>query len=486
MKDISDIEILEQIAIAEARENFYAYRQYINGKKMKLGWWQEEVAGVLQNFYQEFVDGLCPIYILQAPPQHGKSSQIVDFISWIAGKNPDLKKIYAAFSESLGVRANLRLQKVYDSKKYKNIFPDTKINSSHVSTASGQYSRNRGLIEYVDNDGYFRNTTVRGAITGEELDVGIIDDPIKGRAAANSKTVRDSTWDWFTDDFFSRYSESAGTLMVLTRWHVEDPAGMLEKEGKNVKVFRYPAIATENEKHRKMGEALFPEHKSIDFLMKRKEIMRAESWASLYQQNPFVADGEIVKSSWWQFYNIEDKPKTFTKIISSWDLNGEKGEKNDMTVGLAWGFIKGKTNRENRAYLLAQVREQTDFLGQIRMFANMTAIEPRIFKKLVEAKSNGGPLINSLESKIKGIEKIKPVDSKENRLYAVTPYIEGGQVFLPNPKQAPWVNDYIQEHTMFPNGRYDDRVDATSQALYYLFGEYKENADASMIRKMFS
>ena len=37
---------------------------------------------------------------------------------------------------------------------------------------------------------YFRNTTVGGSITGEGLDLGVIDDPIKGRKEANSLTVR--------------------------------------------------------------------------------------------------------------------------------------------------------------------------------------------------------------------------------------------------------------------------------------------------------
>ncbi len=42
------------------------------------------------------------------------------------------------------------------------------------------------IIEYVGCDGSFRNTTVRGAINGEALDLGIIDDPIKGREEANT------------------------------------------------------------------------------------------------------------------------------------------------------------------------------------------------------------------------------------------------------------------------------------------------------------
>ena len=45
----------------------------------------------------------------------------------------------------------------------------------------------------------FRTATIEGQISGMTLNVGIVDDPVKDRQAANSKTTRDSTWDWFTD-----------------------------------------------------------------------------------------------------------------------------------------------------------------------------------------------------------------------------------------------------------------------------------------------
>jgi len=36
------------------------------------------------------------------------------------------------------------------------------------------YQRNREMLEFVNNEGYFRNTTVQGSITGESLDLGVI------------------------------------------------------------------------------------------------------------------------------------------------------------------------------------------------------------------------------------------------------------------------------------------------------------------------
>lgn len=121
--------LLREYKIRQARKDFLAFRKLINPNN-KWGWWQEEVAQVLQQFYEDLKAGKRPKLVIQAPPQHGKSVQIVDFIAWLAGQNPDCKTIYTSFSERLGVRANLKLQRLYDSKLYQEIFPHTQINQS--------------------------------------------------------------------------------------------------------------------------------------------------------------------------------------------------------------------------------------------------------------------------------------------------------------------------------------------------------------------
>ena len=46
----------------------------------------------------------------------------------------------------------------------------------------------------------------------------------------------------------------------------------------------------------------------------------------------------------------------------------------------------------------------------------------------------------------------------------MSPQIESGNVYLPDPAVAPWVTGFIEECAQFPNGAYDDQVDAMSQA----------------------
>jgi hypothetical protein len=55
----------------------------------------------------------------------------------------------------------------------------------------------------------------------------VVDDPVKGRAEAQSKVVRDRTWAWLVDDFMTRFAAQSGLLMIGTRWHIDDPIGRL-------------------------------------------------------------------------------------------------------------------------------------------------------------------------------------------------------------------------------------------------------------------
>jgi hypothetical protein len=80
---------------------------------------------------------------------------------------------------------------------------------------------------------------------------------------AFSKTVRDRTWLWFTDDFMTRFNKDAGLLAIGTRWHVDDMLGRLMEKYPEAKVLRYPAIAEVDEGGRQAGEALFPQWKPL-------------------------------------------------------------------------------------------------------------------------------------------------------------------------------------------------------------------------------
>ena len=85
-------------------------------------WFPRSLAIKLRQFHEDFKAGKRPVMLLMTPPQHGKSLSVIDFISWSVGIDPELRVIYSSFSDRLGVRANLRLQRAMDSALYRERF----------------------------------------------------------------------------------------------------------------------------------------------------------------------------------------------------------------------------------------------------------------------------------------------------------------------------------------------------------------------------
>lgn len=90
---------------------------------------------------------------------------------------------------------------------------------------------------------------------------------------------------------------------------------------------------------------------------------------------------------------------------------------------------------------------------------------PGTIAKLIEDKANGSAVIQMLDYEISGLLPVNPQGGKVARAAAVSPLVEAGNVYLPHPDYAPWVNDFIEECIQFPNGAHDDQVDAMTQAL---------------------
>lgn len=459
--------------VIKAREDFLTYRMLIN-PKLKINWYVIDISYKLQQFVLDLEDGLKPMMIIQAPPQHGKSEAITDIISWIAGRNPHLKTIFASFSERLGVRANLKLQRLYTRKINQDIFPHTKINSKNVVTGVN-YLRNREILEYCEKGGYFRNTTVKGSVTGESLDLGIIDDPIKGREEANSHTIREKTWEWFTDDFFTRFSEEAGFLMILTRWHIDDPAGRLIERNKRIKIVTYKAIAEEDEEHRKIGEALFPEHKSIEFLNERKLLM-GDNFLALYQQKPIIKGGNIFKTSWIKYIsrdiinNIQ-----FERYFITVDSALKDKEKNDYTVYSFFGVF------ENRLYLLDMYRGKplsNEREVTLKSFYNKNNKFP--FQGcFIEQKASGIDLFQRMiydDYMVYGIERNK---DKVERANVVTGYLGIYGFYV--AEDLPNLIEFKDEYEQFPNSAHDDMVDTLIDGIELCYIKIKKKVDWSQM-----
>ena len=146
--------------------------------------------------------------------------------------------------------------------------------------------------------------------------------------------------------------------------------------------------------------------------------------------------------------------------IQSWDCAFKDLDTSDYVVGQVWA-------RLGSFFLLGdQVRARMDCPATVQAVRNLSAKWPHCLAKLIEDKANGSAVIQMLAREIPGILPVNPEGGKIARAAGVSPLIEAGNVYLPHPAWAPWVNDFIEECAAFPNGAHDDQVDAMTQAFF--------------------
>lgn len=393
------------------------------------------------------------------------NSQLVsrEFPAYILGKYPDTQIIACSYSADLTSRMNRDVQRIIDSKEYHDLFSTYLAGkeAAEIMKDNDTYARTSDLFEVVGHKGSYRSTGVGGGVTGSGADVFIIDDPFKDRAEANSLTIRQKVWDWYTSTAYTRLSPGGGIIVMNTRWHMDDLVGRLlreQSEGGDVfKHISYPAIAEHDEKHRKAGEALHPERYDIEQLMKIKAAVGSRDWSALYQQRPVPDGGGLFKDSWVQYY--KDLPSNLEKIVMSWDMTFKDTKGSDFVVGSIWARKGGNF------YLIDQVRGRWDFVTTLEKFIAFCKKHNTVNRKLVEDKANGTAIINTLKKHISGIIPITPTESKEARASAIATLWEAHNVYIPSPELAPWVKDFTAELLEFPAGAHDDQVDSMTQAL---------------------
>jgi len=464
-----DIDLIEDWWVRKSRVNFLAYRQFLRYGNFYPEWFIADLCSKLQQFYIDFKAGKRPILLIQSPPQHGKSWSVSDFISWILGLDNMLRVIYATYSDTLGTRCNLGQQRQIDSEKYQKIFPETRL-----SQKRGGAIRNTTHLEIIDSEGkvtegQFRNTTVEGRVTGESLDIGVIDDAVKGRAEANSITKSQKIWEWFTDDFNTRFSDLAGLLIIMTRWTTHDVIARLKNlkedyEDSKFTIVNYQAVATKDEKHRKQGEPLFPELKSLTFLKGKQKLMAQSSWEALFQGNPTVTGGNLFKDNWWAWYT--ELPKLKYKFITA-DTAQKTKTQNDWSVFQCWGM-----GIDTRIYLLDKIRdkwESPDLRREAEIFYNkhntprINVDDPTLRGMYIEDKSSGSGLIQELRRRRIKVTEVQRAVDKYTRGEDSAPFVEMGMVVLNTGVND--VGNLTKEGREFPNGDFDDDIDTLMTAI---------------------
>jgi predicted phage terminase large subunit-like protein len=420
--------------------------------------------------------------LINVPPRHMKSLLVsVFWPAWEWTRWPERRWLYSSYSSYLSIRDSVRCRRLIESAWYQRLF------SHRFSLTTDQNTKSR-----FDNDrsGYRLSTSVGGSVTGEGGDRIVCDDP-HNVADVASDAVRKTATDWWDMAMSTRVNDpkTSAMVIVMQRCHQRDLSGhLLEKGG-----FEHLCLPAEYEgagratssgfcdPRRQPGELLWPERFGPPEIAALKISLGSYAAAGQLQQRPSPAGGGIFKRHWFRFFQPRganlppvivrmpdgsvqlivaiEAPHQVDEQIQSWDCAFKDLDTSDYVVGQAWG-------RKGAFFLLGhQIRARMDCPATVSAIREMTQRWPYTGAKLIEDKANGSAVISMLQHEIPGILPVNPGGGKVARAQAISPLVEAGNVYLPHPDYAPWVNDFIEECVQFPNGAHDDQVDAMTQAL---------------------
>lgn len=425
---------------------------------------------------QKIIDGEQHFYIVEMPPQHGKSLSITKtFPSYYLMRNPSKHVMVSAYSQDLYTQFAASNRRAFTS--WSKLF-GLKTGKNTASEFEVLDPRGEG------SPGSFFATSMLGGASGMPADLLIIDDPIKNSEEAMSPTIKNKIWNEWNMTFYPRLQKGGSVIVIMTRWQKDDLAGrLLQRSSLPWEEIKLPAIAEDlsdgqaDAIGRKTGEPLCPELHDLDELLTHKHDMGTQQFTALYQQSPTVEGGNLFKREWVKYFvpdrqtqvrlGLTDKeavvqPKIFDELAQSWDATFKDSDSSDYVAGQVWA------RRDADYYLMDWVHERLSFVQTLSAIRSITAKWPKAKAKYIEDKANGSAIIDTLKHEIGGIIPVTPDGGKIVRASAVSPLWEAGNVYVPHPLWKPGIEDLLQEIFEFPNAPHDDYVDAMTQALNYI------------------
>ena len=472
------VEIKRQLERMAARTDFLAYTQYTK-PDYEVNWHHRVLARRLQRWV---FDPTYRFLMVFMPPRTGKTEMVSKRLpGFIHGVLPRSKIMAATYNITLATEMAEGTQSIMDSPRYRELFPNTIITPDGSKTILTRNSIEHEVGTMVDGRlsrmtpeglllGDYRAQGVGGSFSGFGADFIMIDDPIKNRQDAESPAFRKELREWYPSTLRNRLEGSTGKILVtLTRWHEDDLAGfILDLMKANAAydrwdVLSFPAVREDManpEDPRALGESLWPSK----FPIAEYNALKAGSerdWAALYQQRPAAQEGNIIKAAWLEgrYYTERPKADDIDEVAIFCDLTYKPGEHSDYTVVEAWG------RKGTAIYLLDQIRERMGFPEQLDAIREMKKRWPRAVETQIEEAANGAAVIQTLQGEFMGIVPVKPRTSKEARVHAVAPLWKAKNIWMPDPKIAPWVAHTVQEYLTFPSAKFDDCVDTMTMAL---------------------
>jgi predicted phage terminase large subunit-like protein len=444
----------------------------------------------------ERVDGIEYNRVLMNIPPGGLKSLLLNVFwpSWEWGpKNtPHHRYLCASHNIDLGLRDSIRMRRLITSEWYQERWGD------RVILTSDQNSK----AVFENTASGWRRTLASGAVTGHRGSRILIDDP-HSVVGANSDAERETVNTWFQEAVPTRLEDPrrSAIVVIMQRLHEHDVSGVILDGNMG---YDHVMIPMEYDPDRacttKLGyedprterdELYFPARFPRDVVDRDKRIMGNYAASAQFQQSPVPRGGGIIKDADWQLWLPPEYPP-LDFVLASLDTAYTEKTSNDCSALTVWGVFSGRheerstrlVDRYGRPYAEARSGGIEGMSKVVLMYAFAERLElhalvkrvaetckaMKVDRLLIESKASGISVAQEMR-RLYGHERwavhlINPgAQDKMARLYSVQHLFSEGMIFAPDKK---WAEEVIRQVASFPKAKFDDLVDATSQAIRHL------------------
>ena len=421
------------------------------------------------------------------PPQEGKSQRCSRrFPEWLLDHQPGLRIAIVSYEQDLAARWG---------REIKN---DVAINHCQRGPACSDEDCSRLHIDIrADSRAAARWETpqgggiycvgIGGALTGRPVDILIIDDPVKDRAAAESKTIRDATWDWWESVALTRLAPGAKVLLIQTRWHEDDLAGRIAARPSPLRweTVKIPAIAVAGDAlGREPGEELASVRgRRPGHFRNLQATMSPYTFSGVYQQEPTAAEGNFFRRPSFRYWRpgepwrdgrerimCEGQAVTISDcwMFATMDLAVSSRTSADYTVCAVWAVSPA-----GDLILMDRQRERIEMHDHFGMVASLETTW-RFTTLYVENQWIASSVVRDAQVAGVPVAGLKADADKVTRAVPAAGRIHAGRVWFPaetsgclcgNCPGGVWLDEWCDELAAFPQaGTHDDQVDVLAYA----------------------
>lgn len=408
------------------------------------------------------------------PPQEGKSTRASCwFPLWMLAQDPTLRIAIVSYSAEKAERWGKWIRRMIQQH------PELGIELMADSRAVGNFETTMG--------GRVLSVGVEGGITGEPVDLLIIDDPLRGRAEAESPTYRKRAWGWWESDSATRLSSRARVVLMLTRWHADDLAGKLMKEEPGEwKVLRISAVRDPAQPvirgsdgasaHAPNGELISVQNRAPGYFLGLKAKRSLYVWNSIYMQTPVAAEGNLFSRADFRYFQYAAPDPSHRDVLYgarvvvnsthlfladmtrfiTMDLAESVKASADWTVASVWAITM-----HGELLLLDRRRQRVAEQEHYKLLAPLCKrwAVPDVY---VERGFIGTALVRDATQAGVRVQPLTPAKDKITRAIPASNRLKAHAVFWPD--WVDWLDEWEDEIAGFPTWANDDQVDTLSYA----------------------